>query len=110
MAPGDDVDDAADKVNDLLEAGTDVPGDVPGSGNNRYVFFFSSFFSSCCSKCSSSFLHLPDDDDDLPDDDDDLPDIVSDICEGFNSSFLSLISFPGVPGSEEDGGAAEPSG
>ena len=38
VVPGDDVDDAADEVNDLLDAGTDVPGDVPGSGTNRQSF------------------------------------------------------------------------
>ena len=64
------------------------------------------------------FLILIFHDDDLPDDDNDLPDslgvvfsfIASDVCEGFDSSFISPISFPGVPGSEEDDGTAEPSG
>ena len=45
VVPGDD-EDAADEFNDLLDAGTDVPGDVSGSGTNRYVFFFSSFSGS----------------------------------------------------------------
>ena len=121
IVPGDD-DTAADVVSDLLDAGTDVPGDAPGSGTNRYVFlfiFFSSFFrswhlafSSKCSNCSSSFLHLPGDDDVcLPDDgDDDLPGIVPNDCGGLVSGFLILIFIPGVTSSEEDGGAAEPSG
>ena len=108
VAPGDDVDEAADPVHDLLEAGTGVSGEVPGSGTSRYVFLLSYFFSSlhlaCFTTCFSSSLHLPDDDDD------DLPDslggvtnfIVSDICESFNFCFKCIISFPEVPGSEED--------
>ena len=38
--PGDDEVFAANKVKDLLDDGTGVTGDAPGSGTNRYVFFF----------------------------------------------------------------------
>ena len=45
-APKDDVDDAADVSESLLDAGTDDPGDASGSGTNRYVFCFFPLSSS----------------------------------------------------------------
>ena len=65
--------------------------------------FFSALHLACFTSCSSSSLHLPDDDDDLPDSLGGVTNlIVSALCESFNICFNSIFSFPEVPGSEED--------